>query len=191
MLTDSTIEAAARLAETEKYAHMYGLAWYRMTDPLRTYALKILGDLTPRQTLLDVGCGRGELLNAALALGYLDAKGTEVVPYLIDGKRVCCAYAHELPHASASVDTVTCLDVLEHLLPGDEVRAMSELKRVATHHVLLSVANWSALHDGIQLHVNRRPYEEWDRLIRAAFIGWQVRWLDAPTPSNWWLATSQ
>jgi len=44
---------------------------------------------------------------------------------------------YELPRPAASVDTVVCLEVLEHL--GDPEAGLRELARVTQRHVILSV----------------------------------------------------
>lgn len=77
------------------------------------------------QTLLDVGCGRGEMLDYALRHHFLAGKGTECAMQLVDGRRVEYALLPRLPFDDASFDIVLCLDVLEHLVP---VRRWMRLK---------------------------------------------------------------
>lgn len=172
----------ARAAEHAKYRRAYGLnADYRMGKPRMADAVKDLADLPARGRYLDVSCGRGEMLAHAERLGFTDPRGTEIVPDLIDGERVVYAEVHALPFASKSFDVVTMFDVIEHLIPGDDEAACRELARVASRHVVLTANNRPSFNKaGDELHINKRPYEEWDRLFRAWFPG-KVIWLSYPS----------
>jgi len=166
-----TIETA-RHAEQQKYIHAYCSADYRMGAGRYADARADVAALPGRGSLLDVGCGRGEVLALAESLGFAPARGTEVVADLIDGVRVVQGAAHDLPFTDDSFDVACLFDVIEHLLPGDDERACRELGRVATRHVLLTANNlpsWTAAGD--DLHINKRPYDEWDALFRAWFDG--------------------
>lgn len=136
-------------------------------------AEKVLTGLTG--TLLDVGCGRGEVLNLAERLG-MRATGAEVVPALIAADpRVVYGEAWALPFPDKHFDHVTMFDVMEHLLAEDSERVCRELQRVARQTVILAVANGSSKLDGVELHINRRPYREWDLDFRRWFTG-DVSW---------------
>jgi SAM-dependent methyltransferase len=126
-------------------------------------------------SLLDVGCGRGEVLRLAESLGFT-VKGVEVVPALIDGERVVEGKAYELPFPDGSYDHVTMFDVMEHLLPEDSERVCKELQRVSRETVVLTVSNVSHIHRGEEMHINRRPYAEWDADFRRWFDG-EVEWV--------------
>jgi ubiquinone/menaquinone biosynthesis C-methylase UbiE len=104
-------------------------------------------------------------------------QGTEVVPALIDGQRVVRAEAHALPFADKSFDVVSLFDVIEHLIPGDDEAVCREMARVSRRHVLITANNKPSFNKaGDDLHINKRPYEEWDRLFRSWFPG-AVHWL--------------
>lgn len=160
----------ARRAEHEKYERAYAIETYRMGGRRQYDAQRNLADLRYRGSYLDVGCGRGEMLVYAERLGFTPVQGVEVVPELIDDFGVVRGVAHALPFSDKSWDVVTLFDVLEHLLPGDDEAAVRELVRVARHHVLITANSMSStLPDGTELHVNRRPYAEWERLLAAWF----------------------
>jgi len=170
-----TTLAAGRQAEHQKYVAAYQLDAYRMHGNRRADAERNLADLPSRGSYLDVGCGRGEMLAYARQLGFSPVQGTEVVPALL-GPRVIRAEAHALPFPDRSVDVVTLFDVLEHLLPGDDEAACREIKRVARRHLLFTASNRdSRLPDGTELHINRRPYAEWEACFRAWFAPAGVR----------------
>lgn len=162
--------AEARVAEHDKYVRAYAIETYRMGSRRMDDALRNLVNLPRRGSYLDVGCGRGEMLGFAERYGFAPVQGVEVVPELIDGARVIRGEAHALPFADKSWDVVTLFDVIEHLLPGDDEAVVRELVRVARHHVLITANSTSStLPDGTELHVNRRPYAEWERLLADWF----------------------
>lgn len=179
----ATNDMAARLAEKAKYDacyqhHSYAMGQARMRDAYNDLAASIPEG--KRSSFLDVSTGRGEMLRHASALGYGHVRGTEIVDELIKPPIVCKAYAHDLPFEDASFQVVSMNDVIEHLLPGDDEAACRELRRVASEVVLLTANNRpSRGFDGSDLHINIRPYEEWDALFRSWFDGCSVEWLKA------------
>lgn len=171
----------ARTAEIAKYPTVYADPAYRMGDARRAAAERELHGLTG--SLLDVGCGRGEVLEIARRQGLGPVKGTEVVPALVGGD-VVRAEAHALPFPDDAFDHVTCFDVLEHLTPADTEPVLRELARVARKTITVTAADYPHEWGGVDLHVNRRPYEEWDRLLRANFA--DVQQLGAAGASRCW-----
>jgi ubiquinone/menaquinone biosynthesis C-methylase UbiE len=160
----------ARQAEYAKYERAYTIESYRMGGLRQQDAIRNLADLPCRGSYLDVGCGRGEMLRHAALMHFKPVCGVEVVPALVDGDRVIRAEAHALPYADQSFDVVTLFDVIEHVLPGDDELIVRELARVARRHVLITAnSQRSTLPDGTELHINRRPYDEWARLFAEWF----------------------
>jgi ubiquinone/menaquinone biosynthesis C-methylase UbiE len=180
----------ARRAEHAKYMRAYGKAQYAMGDVRRQCAVADLDALT-RGSYLDVGCGRGEMIREALRLGFVPCHGTEIVPALIDSVTVVRAEVHALPFSGKSFDVVTMFDVIEHLIPGDDEAACLELARVARRHVVVTASNLpSTMGDGDELHINRRPYDEWDSLLRAWFRRARVTRVPSRNPiSETWRVT--
>jgi ubiquinone/menaquinone biosynthesis C-methylase UbiE len=167
----------ARKVEHSKYEHAYERDRYRMKRRRRFDARDDITALPCRGSYLDVSCGRGQMLIEAENLGFTPVQGTEIVSKLIDGKKIVYAEVHNLPFPDKSFDVVTMFDVIEHLIPGDDERACMEMARVARSHILLT-ANNKPSHNkyGEDLHINRRPYAEWDDLFRKWFPG-QVIWI--------------
>lgn len=169
---------AARKLEHEKYHRAYEADRYRMGGARKADAEQDLAELTVRGSYLDVGAGRGEMLDWAEKLGFEKVVGTEVVPQLLaNDARLVPAEGHKLPFPDNSFEVVSMFDVIEHLLPGDEELVCRELLRVASHHVLLTANNRpSKNHKGEDLHINIREYTEWDALFREWFAGCAVDW---------------
>lgn len=170
----TTVEARGQ--EYAKYSRAYALETYRMGGQRMHDAVRNLADLPIRGRYLDIGCGRGEMLRHAEQLGYRPVQGVEVVPELCDGWRVLQAEGTALPFADEAFDVVTLFDVIEHVLPGDDESVALEARRVARRHLLITANNHaSTLPDGTELHVNRRPYDEWARLFATWFAPAEVR----------------
>lgn len=156
--------AAAREREFDKYDWAYAnQPRYKMKGERKRDAVRDLAALPGRGSLLDVGCGRGDILDVAVTMGFGPLMGTEVVPSLLVPNRVEYGEVHALPFGDKSFDVVTMFDVMEHLLPGDDELACKELKRVARKHVLLTINNQPSFNKkGDNLHINIRKYRDWD-----------------------------
>lgn len=97
----------------------------------------------PGMRVLDVGCGRGEVLRHCAALGA-HAVGIDYAPVAVrmaqrlirkeleDGAPavVYQADAKHLPFSDASFDRVLMFDLVEHLQPWELAQALSEARRV-------------------------------------------------------------
>jgi len=167
--------ADLRSVEINKYVSAYQVPNYAMGHRRMNDAVKALRNLPCGGAYLDVSCGRGEMLIVGEQIGFKPCVGTEVVPALIDGDRVRFAEAHTLPFGDDSFNVVSSFDVIEHLLPGDDEAACREILRVASRHVLITANNLpsrSAIGD--ELHINKREYEEWDRLFHKWFPGCRI-----------------
>ncbi len=100
-------------------------------------------DVSPGMRVLDVGCGRGEILRHCARLGA-DAYGIDYAPVAVRLSRrladaagetpgqigVYQADAKHLPFPAAFFDRVLMFDVVEHLHPWELHQAMREVHRV-------------------------------------------------------------
>lgn len=169
----------ARKAEHKKYIRTYTSDRYRMKHQRMLDAVHDLKVLPVRGAYLDVSCGRGDMLVEAAKLGFAPTLGTEIVPKLIDGDRVRYGEVHSLPFGDKCFNVVTMFDVIEHLIPGDDELACSELKRMAKSHILITANNKESVSRpfGDVLHINRRTYPCWDGLFRKWFAPAKVTWI--------------
>ncbi len=172
----------ARQREIEKYREVYKkYSHYGMADDRLFPVVSVLDTLSG--SLLDVSCGRGELLTAARKMGF-DAMGTEAVPELC-GDGVHNAVITALPFKDQSFDVVTCIDVIEHVLEPDIIPGLKELERVCRGTIVIAAADYPTYWDGVNLHPSARPYHEWDRLFRSIFSG-DVSRLGPTATSEMW-----
>lgn len=119
----------------------------RLMDGFLRAATELYTEAAPR-TILEVGCGEGELAHRLLehhrrAFGgsprRFEATDVDVsrIPEAHDPElTVREASIYELPHDDDEFDLVVCCEVLEHLADPD--KGLAEVARVARGHVLLS-----------------------------------------------------
>ncbi len=90
-------------------------------------------EVRPGMRVLDVGCGRGEIVRHCTRLG-VHAYGLDYAPVALrmarDAGNICQADAKLLPFPSASFDRVLMFDVVEHLYPWELDQALAEVRRV-------------------------------------------------------------
>lgn len=109
----------------------------------RLSAAFAVADVHPSMTVLDVGCGRGEILRHCAKLGA-DAYGMDYAPVAMELSRqalaetrntpgkvgVAQADAKGLPFPSGRFDRALIFDVVEHLHPWELDQCLREIHRV-------------------------------------------------------------
>jgi len=164
-------------AERQKYEAVYRQPNYRMGADRLGFAQELLLNAN-LDSYLDVSCGRGEMLDYAKTIGIEKVQGTEVVSYLTKRPDVIKANAWDIDLPDSSFQGVSLFDVIEHLLPEDTEKTLIELKRLASHVIFFTAANYSASGGGVELHVNRKPYLEWHDILKSVYSDCKVFWLE-------------
>lgn len=183
------------LTETEKYRRCYENPAYKCGTARLEVGHRFVDSLLghPRATgrpYLDVGCGRGELVEHALHLGGFDAFGCDLVPELCDERRIFQAdITLGLPFGTRQFDFVSCLDMVEHLPEAAVPAAIDELFRVANALVFITTNDRQSTYEGMELHLTRRPIGWWTSLIERA--GWTVEVNPKGPPHADWQFTSR
>lgn len=158
--------------EQQKYVEIYGrMPDYRMGGPRMLDATDDLrwARALGCNTYLDVGCGRGEMLEVARRLGFGICEGTEYVPDLCDGATILNRAINDLHEfADQSYDVVTSFDVIEHVHPGDDELLIVEIGRIAKTCMAWTANNRASVDPatGADLHINKREYDVWDQMFR-------------------------
>lgn len=159
----------------ENHAIAYQAPNYRMGEGRMGQAKAVLCSImnanTPR-TYLDVGCGRGEMLH--YMADFAEVKGVELVPELCDGDWIIEGALPHLPFGDGSYDVVSCFDVMEHIPASLAEASIKELGRIADRYLVMTISNIMSVHQGRMLHINRRPYDEWDALLAEWLPRFQV-----------------
>jgi len=90
-------------------------------------------EVAPGMRVLDVGCGRGEVVRRCAELG-IEAYGVDYAPVALriaqDTGSVYQADAKWLPFPDALFDRVLMFDIVEHLHPWELDQALAEVRRV-------------------------------------------------------------
>lgn len=159
-----TVTLSDRVAEAQHYGVLYQSTSYGMGEKRQKDVRRLLSK-HKGLSLLDIGAGRGEGLQIARECGYLDVHGVEPVKSLL-AEDISFGYAHDLGFPDDSYDTVTCFDVLEHLLSEDIGPAIEEMCRIG-RKVIISAATYSSMVNGRELHISRRSEQEWEDTIKA------------------------
>jgi hypothetical protein len=144
------------------YAHDCGTPYERSDEWIalfRMFAQHIVRELHPRSTL-DAGCAIGMLVEQLHDLG-VDAYGIDISEYAIsqipDALRDRCRVGSLADPIDGRFDLVTCIEVVEHMVPEDARKAIGNMCAV-TDRVLFSS---SPLDYAEATHVNVRPPEAW------------------------------
>ncbi|WP_246036345.1 class I SAM-dependent methyltransferase [Cellulomonas telluris] len=127
-------------------AEEWALLWARSPDPARDVLLTESG-VRPGTRVLDVGCGSGELLARAAALGASVA-GVDSAPGMVAVARrtapdgdVRVADAQALPWPAAVFDVVLAVNALH--LADDPDAALAEMVRVTRAGGRVGLAQWA------------------------------------------------
>lgn len=117
-------------------------------------------ELVREGTVLDVGCGDGLLLKLLREEG-VTASGVDISSEAVAQCRAAGFVAQEhsldnpLPYPDNAFDTVTLLDVLEHVY--DPLFVLREARRVAKERVIVGVPNFSSLPARLQTLLGKVP----------------------------------
>ena len=171
--------AIQRNREVNKYVEIYARdPSYHMSGLRMTDAQMDVKQFEPGLTYIDIGCGCAEMVNFAHSIG-VEAYGMEAVESLCDGEKILYGRVQEMPFNDKSYDYSSMFDVIEHLIPGDDEKALRELERITRKRIVITANNKPSINKvtGHDLHINRRPYNEWDKILRRVYVGHQVVWL--------------
>lgn len=113
------------------------------------------------QKVLDIACGDGLLLSALAKKGAI----VSGVDLSLEGVKKCREKGLDasvvdiatepLPFQDGTFDTVTMLDVLEHLYAPEEL--LQEAVRVSKKYIIISVPNFSSLPSRLQVLLGKVP----------------------------------
>ena len=113
--------------------------------------------------VLDLGCGRGHTVEALREHGFV-AEGIDQVavnPEMRVGD-ICGPIAD-----IRSFESVVCIDCIEHL--GDrELRGLFD-NMLQVERQAFSIHNGPSRETGEELHVNRKSFRDWDRIVGERF----------------------
>lgn len=126
------------------------------------YIRQLLDNLNPKQKIVDLGCGEGELVKE------YSAKGFNIIGIDLNyqSKYVRLGNILNLKLPTRSYNVVLCLDVLEHLSFADQEVAIKEMIRILKPYgtLILSLPNLAHF-------ASRLSFLFFGRLMRTSKIG--------------------
>jgi len=143
------------------YAQIHSISSDRKTDVSRKGIEAVLEHCRPPvQSVLDVGCGKGHLLELiGEAYPELQLQGTDFVARQLPGHIAFAeAEATNLPFADKSFDLVLCTHTIEHIFKAGEL--VNELKRVARKKIIIITPKQRYFYYTLDEHVLFFPQAE-------------------------------
>lgn len=190
-----TPEDPGKIFNAYYFAHGCGRPYQRDEEWLRFFgaiADRIVSDIQPA-TVLDAGCAMGFLVEALRQRG-VEAWGVDIAEYAIQNVHPAiqpyCWMASVTEPLPRTYDLIVCIEVLEHLPPGETVKAVENICQ-HTADVLFSSTPFDYKET---THFNVQPPEVWAQLFAqhsfyrdvdfdARFItDWAVRFRQANEP---------
>ena len=110
-------------------------------DPFWAHKARIMTAMIPSgvQTILDVGCGNGAMTNfLAGTYKVCGIDKSETALRYVTPRRIC-GESCRIPLKSATFDLVLCSEILEHLPDRVYTDTITEIKRMSSGYILLSV----------------------------------------------------
>jgi hypothetical protein len=144
--------------------HLAGYADYGWeSDEWREFftglARRIVGMFEPADAL-DVGCAKGMLVQALTECG-VDARGIDISDFAIDSAHPDVRDRLSVGSATDALDgrfdLITCIEVLEHMSPGDAQKAIDSMC-AASDRILFSSTPG---HFDEATHINVHPTAQW------------------------------
>ena len=147
----------------------------------------------PCDSVLDIGCGTGELLSYLSSHKGLQLSGVDPSPYMLDfarqklGQRVDLhrAHAEDLPFDDNSFNHVCMMTSLE--FSDDPLAALEEAARVAKDRLFIGIVNRYAFHGlykNATVVIEKSLYPK-ARFFTIAELKTMVRALLGPVPVSW------
>ena len=143
---------------SEIYRNLDCLAYDRPTDMNMPSVKHLVSSIDPTATsLLDVGCGRGFLLNYIGEHTQLQTTGCDLYDNVATLKKAAYKKGtiYKLPFEDNEFDVVTCSHTIEHLRELPE--AIKELKRVARKQLIIVTPCQRYYFYTMDLHLNFYP----------------------------------
>lgn len=106
---------------------------------------EFLNSLPPHSTVLDIGCGNGKnmLYRADINMIGVEYSNTLVKICKSRNLQVVQGDARSLPFRSGQFDAIIMIAVLHHILPAEQLLALTEIRRVLRGSGRCLLTNWA------------------------------------------------
>lgn len=144
----------------EIYQEIYDTeAWYGNAEMGRSPGMRLM----PRYRsflegkVVELGCGRGNVVE------FLRENGAECEGYDQVSINPNMKVADITKDLDISPDTIICIDVIEHIDDEGLDGLFSNFKKAKKQ--VFAIHNGPSVHNGMELHINRKPFDEWNKVI--------------------------
>ena len=145
------------------------------SDPRFIIAKTFLSRIENNRKVLDVGVGSGTFfkqISSEYETWGIEPSKAAINKFYPNELKIKNGFAHNLPQLFEinSFDTVVSLEVLEHIPPSKIMENLISFYYVGRKYFIFSVANHEDIIDGLDLHINLKDYNEWDKIFAKLFI---------------------
>jgi SAM-dependent methyltransferase len=116
-----------------------------------------------RGRVMDIGCGRGHTVQRLREEG-IEADGIDQIDL---GNGMLVGDITRPLELAGRYGTALCIDVIEHIDDEGVSRLFENFAQCERQ--AFSIHNGESICNGEDLHINRKPFEEWRRIIEARF----------------------
>jgi hypothetical protein len=116
------------------------------------------------QPVIDLGCGRGGVVLALREIG-VKANGMDFID--IGNGMMVGDITGNLSEMCAEYATAICIDVFEHIDDFGVLSLISNMSQCARQ--VISIHNGPSVEGGVDLHVNKKPFETWESMMETGF----------------------
>lgn len=164
--TQGCIVSSSEVYDLAFADHRYSV--HTMQEPRYCWAMSELKKIRPL-SIVEVGPGRGVLLGAMIQEFRLAE--IRVIDVGLYHQELVSTVIGDLGHddfPEINAEAVVCLDVLEHVESSRLPKAIEQLAMIAPTGII-SVANHSDVHHGIELHLTQMAAPWWAEALSACY----------------------
>jgi hypothetical protein len=110
-----------------------------------------------KSPVVELGCGRGSVVEELLKRGY-ECEGYDQIELNPNMK-----VGDITKDMNISGKTVLCIDVIEHIDDVGVSGLFQNFKKFERQ--IFAIHNGPSLHNGVELHINRKLFSEWEEII--------------------------
>lgn len=148
------------------YQHIYETEdWYGNAEINRCPGVRLfpLYRHWLQSPVMDIGCGRAHTVQHLRQNGF-EADGVDQID--LDNGMLVADITQPL-RLAGTYQTALCIDVIEHIDDAGVLRLFENFKQCPRQ--AFSIHNGESICNGEDLHINRKPFDEWRTLIESHF----------------------
>ena len=139
--------------------------WYGNADEDRCPGIRLLPDYQDWLVgpVIDLGCGRGQVVEALIEAGF-DAEG---IDQIVCNQKMRVGDITQPISDMKNFNSAVCVDCIEHLYEDQVIGLFLNMQQ--TQRQAFSIHNGESTDTGQELHVNRKDFIDWTKIIREYF----------------------